>query len=156
MLLADEIEHVGRVAGVEQREVGREAERDRVLAHEPVPDRVERAAEHAARAAAGRRARPVDHLARGPPGEGQEQDPLVRHPALDEAGDPRAERRRLARPRAGEHEQVPAVVVGGGALLVVETGERARVGERVGSEHVFAECRRSPGRRVHWHDALTS
>ena len=144
MLLADEVEHVGRVAGVEQREVGREAERDRVLAHEPVRDRVERASEHPARATAGRGSRPIDHLARRPAREGEQQDALVRHAPLDETRDPRAQRRRLARPRAREHEQVAAVVVGGGLLLVVEAGEGARLGERVGCEHVFAECRRSP------------
>ena len=64
VLLAHEVEHVGRIARVEQGEVGREAQRGRVLAHEPVRDRVERASEHAARAPAGRAARARSTISR--------------------------------------------------------------------------------------------
>ena len=49
VLLAQQVEHVGRVAGVEHAEAGRQPERGRVPAHEPVRDRVERPAEHARR-----------------------------------------------------------------------------------------------------------
>jgi hypothetical protein len=146
VLLADEVEHVGRVAGVEEGEVGREAQGERVLSHEPVADRVERAPEHAARSTARGGSRAIDHLACGPAGEGQQQDPLVRHTSLDETGGAGAQGRRLARPRSREYQQVPAIMVGGSPLLLVETGERASVGKRIQCEHVFAECRRSRAR----------
>ena len=82
------------------------------------------------------RPRPVEHLARRAAGERQEQDPLGRRAALDEAGDARAERGRLPGARAREHEQVSAEMVGSRALLLVEAGERAIFGY-LGGEHVF-------------------
>ena len=53
VLLAHQVEHVGRVAGVEHAEAGRQPERRGVPAHEPMGDRVERAAHDRPRAGPG-------------------------------------------------------------------------------------------------------
>src|ERR1700752_2023300 len=45
LLLADEVEQVGGIAGVEHAETGRQPERGRVQAYEQMRDRVERSAE---------------------------------------------------------------------------------------------------------------
>ena len=45
MLVADEVDHVGGIARIEDREPFRETERDRVTAQRPVRDRVEGAAD---------------------------------------------------------------------------------------------------------------
>ena len=88
MLLADEVEHVGGVTSVEHREVRTQSERRGVSAHEAVCHRVESAAEHALRRAAGQtvgeRLRAREHLARRAARERQQQDPLGRDAAGDE------------------------------------------------------------------------
>ncbi len=124
VLLAQQVQDVRRVARVEHPEAARQPERRGVAAHEPVRDRVERAAEHARRGG-DEPARPLQHLARGAAGERQQQDPLRRHALGHQPGDPRAQRRRLARAGAGEDQQRPTGVRRGGPLLVIER-RRAR------------------------------
>ena len=113
-------------------------------AHEAVGHRVERAAEHAPRRAArppsasacarvsiSRAARRVNVSSR------------IRSagtPAATSDGDARAERRRLAGPRAGEDEQVAVAVHGRSALLGVQLLKPVRgVGGLRRDEHPFAE-----------------
>ena len=140
-LLAHDVEQVGRVAGVEHAEAGRQPEHGRVAAHEAVGDRVEGAAHHLPRVPALRRAPEVgacapEHLARGAPREGQQQHALGRRALVDEPRDARGERRRLAGPRAGEHEQRAAGMGRRGQLLGVESVQVAAGG--AGFEHAFA------------------
>jgi sulfate/thiosulfate-binding protein len=78
----------------------------------------------------------LEHLARGAAGEGQQQQALGRDALAEQPLDARAERRRLARARAGQDEQRPAGVGGGGELLRVELGS---------VEHAFAERRDGAG-----------
>ena len=140
-LLAHEVEQVGRVARVEHAEAGGKAEHGRVAAHEAVGDRVEGAAHHAPGVPALRRAPeiracPAEHLARGAAGEGHEQHALGRRALVDEPRDARGQRRRLAGPRTGQHEQRAAGMGRRGELLGVESVQVA--GGGAGFEHAFA------------------
>ena len=146
-LLADEVEQVGGVAGVEHAEAGGQAEHRGVAAHEAVGDRVEGAAHHAPGVPAPRRApevgpRATEHLARGAPREGEQEHALGRRPLVDEPRDARGQRRRLARAGAGQHEQRPAGMGRGGALLGVQSVEVGGAG--AGFEHAFANLRGAP------------
>ena len=78
VLLAQEVQHVGRVTRVEHPEAARQPERRGVPAHQAVRHRVKRPAQHARRRR-DQAARPLQHLPRRPPRERQQQDPLRRH-----------------------------------------------------------------------------
>jgi hypothetical protein len=135
-VLADEVEQVGGVAGVEHAEARGQAERGGVPAHEAVRDRMERTADHAPRM---RRAAEVgggaaQHLARRAAGEGDEEESLGGRAPADEPRHARGQRGRLPGARAREDEQRAARVGGRGALLGVEGVEVARGG---GFEHAF-------------------
>ena len=85
-----------------------------------MPDVVKCAAPEAVGLDAGEILHAVEHLPCGLVGEGQEQD-LVRFDALgQEVGDAVGEGARLARARAGEHEQRAGRSGDGGVLFVVE------------------------------------
>ena len=99
------------------------------------------------RDALGQRARPLDHLARRPAGEGQQQDPLGRH----------ALARPATRPARTASSSCPCPRRRGSAagrrvrrrrpLLVVEAARR-RIGDsRLRGEHVFDHSDRPPGRK---------
>ena len=75
----------------------------------------------------------LEHLARGAAREREQQDPLGRHAAVDQAGDPAGQRPRLAGAGAGHDQQRPAEVLDGLALLGVEALERV--------EHAFEQHR---------------
>src|SRR5439155_12693886 len=120
-LLSDQVHDVGPVRLVEDGEVGAQPQwRAREL-QEPVRDRVERAAPHAPGLADSRHALgPREHLAGGPPGERQQQDPLRRDPAFEQGRDPRRERGGLARPGPGHDEQGAVSEHGGRPLRAVQ------------------------------------
>ena len=140
LLLPHEIEQVGGITRVEHREVRAESERRGVPAHEAMPHRVERTAEHAPSRAAGHRLRAREHVPRRTARERQQQDPLGRGAVGDERRDARTKRRRLPGPRAGQHEQVAVAVQCGGALLGVQFLEPVGgVGGVSRGEHPFAE-----------------
>ncbi len=63
---------------------------------------------------------PPDHLVCGAPAERHQQDPVGRHPAVDEAGQASHERPGLPRPRPGDDEQRAAVVLGGAELVRIQ------------------------------------
>ena len=122
-------------------------------AHEPVRDRVERAAEDAGR----RRhepARPLQHLPRRAARERQQQDPLRRHALADEPREPRAQRRRLAGAGAGEDQQRPAGVRRGRPLLVIELVEPGALPDFRNDRHGPRTLRTAPdGSEIRPHGA---
>ena len=127
LFLAHEVDHVRRVPGIEQAEVRAQSQGRRVGAHEPVSHRRERCP----RRSAGRRSRdgrPVIAAARAIISRAarrvkvKQQHPLGRDAVLDQPRHPGAQRRRLARARPGEHQQMTAGVLGRGPLLGVEGG----------------------------------
>ena len=151
VLLAHEVEHVGRVSRVEHAEARRQPERRRVPADEMMGDRMERATEHAASAVRHRHQRPraLQHLTRRATRERQQQDPFRRDPVGDEPGDPSAQRRGLTGPRAGQDQQRTARMTNRRPLLDVQLLKprqllserrrhlpRSRI--RADVEHVFA------------------
>jgi hypothetical protein len=140
LLLAHEVDQVGRVAGVEQAEVRGQAERGGVRPQAAMGDCVKRPARDppGARVRPGERRRAVDHLAGSAPGEREQQDPLGGDAVLHQPGDACAQRRRLARARSGEHEQMTVGVPGRGPLLGVEVGQPCGLGRGLGGhEHRF-------------------
>ena len=151
-LVADEVQHVGGVSGVQQAEVGRQPERARIAAHEPVPDGVERATRHLADGGplAHQRGGAVDHLARRAPREGEQQDPLRVGALVEQRRDPRAERRGLAGSGAGEDQQGAAPVLGGEPLLGVQgvlAEHRSRLGRSTDGCTCVADGRRQTADR---------
>ena len=72
---------------------------------------------------------PAQQLGGGPPAEGEQQHPLRGRALGHEAGDAGGERGGLAGARAGDHQQVAAVVLDGVALRVGEAGGGPGVGE---------------------------
>jgi hypothetical protein len=145
VLLAQQVQQLARVAGVEHPEARVEPERGGVHADQPVRDGVEGPAEDPAgvgRDALGERAHPLDHLAGRAARERQQQDAFGWRPLGQQPADAGAQRGRLAGAGAGEDQQRVAGVCGGGALLVVEVvEERGRVGAH---EHLFATLGHCP------------
>ena len=131
---AGDVHEVLRVAAVHDREVRLHADVARVDAEQAGGDGVEGAAPDALGGAAGlvaarreHRLDPAQHLGGGAAREREQQDaPRVRA-ALDEVGDAVHERRRLAGAGAGDDEQRPVAVLGGGELLGVELHEHEGV-----------------------------
>jgi hypothetical protein len=104
------------VAGIHDREVPRQPRLLAEDAEQPVPGRVERPPLHAP---AHRPDEPLgarQHLSRGAPREGEQEDPLRRHPPVDEMRDAIDQRPGLPRAGAGD-DQEGAVAVRGGAQL---------------------------------------
>ena len=137
LLLADEVEQVGGIAGVEHAEAGGQAERGGVQANEQVRDRVKGAAEHGSGVGSGalrEHARAGNHFASGASGEREQEDALRAHPAREQPRDARAQGGRLAGAGAGEDQEALAVVRRRIALLGVELLEHVGC---VG-EHPFA------------------
>ena len=146
MLVADEIDHIGRVAGVEDRESFREPERGRVTAQRAVRDRVEGAADDP---------RAPAPVLRGPPASASSvsQRCVISRAArrvnvsaiTRSAGTPLATSHAtravnavvLPVPGAGEDPQLIALEGRRGPLLVVQSIQRW--------EHTFDHSRRSPG-----------
>ena len=106
VLLAEQVEHVGCVARVEQSEAGGEAEHRRVLAHEVVGDGVKRPTEQASSSArhGHERAGALLHLPGCTAGEGQEQDPLRCDALAHEPRHAAAQRGRLPGAGTGEDQ----------------------------------------------------
>ena len=137
VVVTHEVDEVGRVAGVEDREALGQAERVGMVAQHAVGHRVERAALHPAVAPAAAASHAGEqglaagqHLPGGAAGEGQQQDALGRRAGLDQPRHPAGQGRGLARARAGQDAQRGvAHEARGGALLVVQPRQRL--------EHVF-------------------
>jgi hypothetical protein len=118
VLLTQELEEIGRVRGVKNPHLLRQAERRRVSADHVVGNRVEGATDDApARLRRHQRPSASEHLAGRPAGEREQQKPLRRNTTQNVPRDPRTERRRLPRPGPREHEQGAALVRHSGVLL---------------------------------------
>ncbi len=70
---------------------------------------------------------PAQHLGGGAAREREQQDPPRVRAALDKLGDAVHERGRLAGAGAGDDEQRPVAVLGGGELVGVELDEHGGV-----------------------------
>ncbi len=136
-LVTDEIDDIGRIARVENRETLGQAECERVAAQRAVGNGVECAADDACRGACAASPRRCDqlrvtavhHLPCGAAGEGQCHDAVCGNAAGDQPRDPRGERGGLARTGPGED---PELVTGEGGrrlLFLVQLIDRG--------EHVF-------------------
>ena len=125
VLLADHVDQIRRVAGVEHPEAGRQVECGGMHAHEAVRNGMERPAQYAAgpRRHGNQRARAPQHLARRAAGEREQHDPLRRHALGHQPGHPRAQRRGLAGARAGQDQQRAAGVGGRCALPCIQIFE---------------------------------
>ena len=123
---AQDVQQVLRVGAVVDGEAGVEPDVLAVEAQEPRRDRVERAAPHAARGgpllgpAVQEPVHPAQHLGRGAPGEGDQEDALRPDPAVDEMGHAVRERGGLTGPSARDDEQRLVAVRRGLALPIVE------------------------------------
>ena len=120
------IEQVRHVRRVDDRELRRQRERLGVPADDPVRDRVEGAAGDPP---AGRPCPPGgagQHVVRGAPGEGQQQDPGRLHALLTQPGRPGHQRAGLAGTGPRQHEQRPAWMHHRLALLVVQPVKHIR------------------------------
>ena len=96
------------ILAIEDGEVLAEPENLGRLPQEPVANMVERPGPDLASLRADQGFEPVDHLASGPAGEGDEQDGFSRHTPGDQISHPVGDDPGLARTRAGE-DQVEAV-----------------------------------------------
>ena len=143
VLLAHEVEHVGRVSGVKHAEACRQPERRRVPADEMMGDGMEGATEHAASAVRHRHQRPraLQHLARRATRERQQQDAFRRAPLGDEPCDPSAQRRGLTGSRPRQDQQRTARMTNRPPLVDIQLPKplRIRGGLILGDgEHMFA------------------
>ena len=120
-LRAGELHQVLGVALIHDREVLGEAGGGSVAAEQPVRGGVKGPAVHARARAADQPLGAREHLLRGAAREGEEQDALGRHAALDQVRDAVDERPRLARAGAGDDEQRTVAKLRG-RLFGVELG----------------------------------
>jgi hypothetical protein len=128
--VADEVEQVGGILSVEDREGWIEAEGGGVDAQQAVGDGVKstRPGEMAGGGARGElrppqaqdELCPAGHLGRRPTGEGQEQHALWIRTAGDQLGHPVREGGRLARPGASDDEERPGAMLHGQPLSGIE------------------------------------
>ena len=104
------IQQIGHVRRIDDGELGRQGERLRVLANDPVGNRVEGPAGDppAGRPGAGSGAR--QHVISGAAGKGQQQDPAGLHTLLAQPGRAGDQRARLAGTGPGKDQQRPAWV----------------------------------------------
>ncbi len=126
--------------------VGREPELQRVIADDPVAERVERGDGCVRVAVRDELVDPHGHLVGGLVREGQGQDlGWLRPTARDQPGDPPGDDLRLAGPRSRDHEQRPFAMRHRAELLRVQSTEQGVHADRAG-----------PGsdRRVHDRDEL--
>jgi hypothetical protein len=122
VLLADDVEQIGRIACVQQPESAGQSERGGVHADHAVGEGVKGAPHHPAgvgRHTLHQRPSPLDHLARGPARECEQQDALGGYALAQQPGHTRAQRRRLPGACPSEHEQGTVRMGGGQTLLVV-------------------------------------
>jgi hypothetical protein len=97
-----------------------------VQTEESIPHRVERAAPDAAGVVLlGEPLRAGQHLSRTATAEREEEDPFGPRPSLDQRGDPRRQRHRLAAACPGHDEERSLAVTDGGVLLRVQLLEHA-------------------------------
>ena len=134
VLVPQQVHDIGGVGGIEQGESRRQPERLREARDELMGDGVERAAAEpsSALAAAAQRSCSGEHVVGRPPREGQQQDPLRRHAALEQSRHPGGQRACLSGPGAGHDHERSVPVNDGGELGFVEVGI-----PRPGIEHLF-------------------
>ena len=109
-----------RVFGIENGVVVAIAEADGMASQKAIPDRVKGPSPDAARIS---RQEPLDalqHLPRGPIGEGHQHQPCRRHASFEQPCDAVGERPGLADPRAGDDQQRPSPGQYDLPLLLVE------------------------------------
>ncbi len=97
-----------------------------------VGDRVKRAARDAVHVRCGTyRADPIENLAGGTPGEGEQQDPLGRDPLVEQILNPRGQGGRLSGTGPGDYAQRLITERGRLALMIVEIGASGEHGVTV-------------------------
>jgi len=112
------------VVGVDDREVGLEADQLGVAAQQARAQGVEGAEPQALDAAAEQRTDPLDHLARGLVGEGHGEHLVRAHPTGEQQmGKPRGQHPGLAGAGAGKHQERAVLGQDGRLLLRIEPGQ---------------------------------
>ena len=124
IVVSQQIQYVGRIRPVQHRQRRRQTQGFAVTGDQLMGNGMEGAAlQSAAGVVPGAHRRgPGQHVVGGATGEGQQQHPLRRHPAIDQAGDPRGECPGLPGARTGQDDERPVAVRGGRQLCVVEPG----------------------------------
>jgi hypothetical protein len=117
---AQRIEHIRHVGRVDHAERGRQRERLGVRPDDPVRDRVKRAAADPVTRARMPLRDPCQHVVGRAAGERQQQDPAGLDALRTQPGGPGHQGPGLAGPGAGQHQQRPARVRRGLALLIVQ------------------------------------
>ena len=120
MRVAQRVHDVRGVGRIDDGELGRQRERLGVRPDDAVRDRVESAAEDALGRAAVRRLRPGEHVVRGPPREGQQQDAARLHALLAQPGGAGDERAGLPGASAGKYQQRAALMRSSSPLIIIE------------------------------------
>src|SRR6185437_10639081 len=114
---ARELHQVFGVALVHDREVAGQARLGAELPEQPMAGGVEGPALHPARRRADEALGAGEHLVRGAAGEGEEENALGRDAATYKVGDTIDEGARLPRAGAGDDEEGPVAMDGGGGLF---------------------------------------
>ena len=125
--VAQRVHDVACVGWIDDTELGRQRERLGVRTDDAVRDCVESAAEDALGRAAVRRLRPGEHVVRGPPREGKQQDAARLHALLTQPGGARDERASLPGAGAGEYQQRAALMRSSTPLVIIENIQNARL-----------------------------
>jgi hypothetical protein len=149
VLLAQQIEKIGGVAGVQQPKPVRQSDGCRVPAHKVVGHRVKRSSHHSARSGrdGNHGSGSLKHLPGRAASEGKEEDSLGGHPLAHEPGNPRTQGRRLSSTRTSENQEWTARMLNGGLLPRIEIGQPTglgRPGRRVGRIFVKLEHKFPP------------
>jgi len=129
LFLADQVQQVRSVTGIEHTEATVETEGDRMRADHAMGDRMKGPADDPTRVRShtlGECPCALDHLAGGASGEREQQHPFRGHPFRHQPRCSAAQRRRLSGPGAGEDQQRVAGVRGGGPLVNIQLIEEGR------------------------------
>jgi len=142
------LDDAGHVVGVEDAELGLQAEHGAVFAHHAHAQGVEGADQHVLGRAADQVLRALAHFRGRLVREGDGGDAARLQAGLDQPADLHRDHARLARAGAGQHEAGPLRVVDGLELGEVETGGHAASGaEKRGREGAGRGARSSSGRQ---------
>ena len=125
----EQVHHIGGVGGVEEREARLQPERLGIAGDELVGDGMKSAPAQAPRpfAMPAQRGRPRQHVVRGAPCEGEQQDPLGGHAALEQSGHAGGQSAGLAGAGAGDDHKGIVAMDHCGQLGLVEIGVPGRI-----------------------------